>query len=245
MNPVLLFIRTLTILTMVLVAGLGAAGATPALSEPPAAVSQNEALTLSLWLRRAEQGGAEAQYTVGYMYATGKGAQLDYIEAGKWFRLAAAQDHPRAQWAMGLLYDNGWGVTKDKVEAFRWFRLAAEKGEPQAQTSLGAFYIEGFVVEQNTPEAIRWFRRAAVQGLIPAMIGLGAIYKERLGTAQDYPRALMWFYLAAQTLSANGMPSVEVQGQVDELVQRMTLQQIEEAARLEELCKGSNYTMCE
>ena len=113
---------------MVLAAGLGAAGAAPAISEPPAAVSQNEALTLSLWLRRAEQGGAEAQYTVGYMYATGKGAQLDYIEAGKWFRLAAAQDHPRAQWAIGLLYDNGWGVTKDKVEAFRWFRLAAEKG---------------------------------------------------------------------------------------------------------------------
>jgi TPR repeat protein len=229
---------------MTLVAGY-AAGAAPAGGESPDAVSPNEALTLNLWLGRAEQGAADAQFTVGYMYATGKGAQLDYTEAEKWFRLAAAQDHTRAQWAMGLLYDNGWGVARDRMEAFRWYLLAAEKGEPQAQTNVGAFYIEGLVVEQNAPEALKWFRRAAVQGGTRAMISLGQIYGEGLGVPQDRPRALMWMYFAAQTFTANGVPNSELQQSVDRLIQRMTLQQLEEAARIGELCEGSNYTMCE
>jgi len=221
------------------------ADAAPDPLEPPAAVSPNEALTLNLWLGRAEQGVAEAQYTVGYMYATGKGAERNYIEAEKWLRLAAAQDHAQAQWAMGLLYDNGWGVERDRVEAFRWYLLAAEKGEPQAKTNVGAFYIEGLVVERNAPEAIKWFRRAAVQGGTRAMISLGQIYGEGLGVPQDRARALMWIYFASQTFTASGMPNSDLQRSVDYLIQRMTLQQLEEAARIGELCERSNYTMCE
>jgi TPR repeat protein len=73
------------------------------------------------------------------MYATGKGAPLDYVEADKWLRLAAAQGHAKALWGVVLLYDNGWGVSTDQAEALRWYRLAAEKGEPQAQTNVGTF----------------------------------------------------------------------------------------------------------
>ena len=238
------FMRILTIAATVLAASHAALAAAPTTGDPPAA-SQNDALTLSLWLRRAEQGGAEAQFTVGYMYATGKGAPLDYSEAEKWFRLAAAQDHPRGLWAMGQLYENGWGVTRDRMEAFRWYRLAAEKGEPQSQTQVAAFYIEGLVIEQNVPEAITWFRRAAVQGWPRAMISLANIYAQGYGAARDYPRALMWMYLAAETLAANGTPNGAVQEQVDELARRMTYRDLEEATRLGELCEQSKYTMCE
>jgi len=240
-----LFIRCLTIAAMVLLAGGRALLAAPAPGEPPAVVVPSDALTLSLWLGRAEQGGAEAQYTVGTMYATGKGTQLDYIEAQKWFRLAAAQDHPRALWSMGLLYDNGWGVERNRVEAFRWYRLAAEKGEPQAQTNVGAFYIEGLVIGQDVPEAIVWFRRAALQGQVRAMISLAKIYGEGLGVAQDRPRALMWMFIAAQTFAANCMPNSDLQLQADQLARRMTFRELEEAARLGELCESSRYTMCE
>jgi TPR repeat protein len=239
------FVRILTIIAVMLVVGhtAGAADA-PAIGEPPA-ISQSDALTLNLWLGRAEQGGADAQFTVGYMYATGQGAQLDYAEAAKWFRRAAEQDHARAQLSMGMLYDNGWGVARDRMEAFRWYLLAAEKGEPQAQTNLGAFYIEGLVGEPNPTEAVKWFRRAAVQGSPRAMISLGSIYGEGLGVMQDYPRALMWMYFAMQTSAATGTPNGALQQAVDRLIQKMSLQQLEEAARLGELCKTSKYTMCE
>ena len=230
---------------MLLVVGHAANAAdTPTIGEPPA-ISPSDTLTLNLWLGRAEQGAAEAQFTVGYMYATGKGAQLDYNEAAKWFRLAAEQNHARAQLSIGMLYDNGWGVVRDRMEAFRWYLLAAEKGEPQAQTNLGAFYIEGLVGEPNPSEAIRWFRRAAVQGSPRAMISLGSIYAEGLGVMRDHPRALMWMFFALQTFNANGTPNAQLQLAVDRLIQGMSLQQLDEAARLGELCEQSKYTMCE
>ena len=128
----------------------GSVLAAPSGAQLPPTTAQSETLTLQLWLRRAEQGAADAQYTVGHMYATGAGAPQDYIEASKWFRLAAAQGHATALWAVGLIYDNGWGVPEDQAEALRWYLLAAEKGEAQAQTNLGYFYAEGLVVEKTS-----------------------------------------------------------------------------------------------
>ncbi len=39
----------------------------------------------------AEQGDADAQYTLGLMYELGQGVQQDYVQAYLWFNLAAAQ----------------------------------------------------------------------------------------------------------------------------------------------------------
>ncbi len=40
--------------------------------------------------RLAEAGDADAQYMLGYLYAMGDGVPQDYVEAHKWFNLAAA-----------------------------------------------------------------------------------------------------------------------------------------------------------
>jgi uncharacterized protein len=37
----------------------------------------------------ADQGNAEAQMKLGFMYVTGEGTPQDYVEALKWFRRAA------------------------------------------------------------------------------------------------------------------------------------------------------------
>jgi hypothetical protein len=47
----------------------------------------NEALK---WFRKgADQGNAEAQYSLGYMYASGQGVPQDYVLAHMWFNLAS------------------------------------------------------------------------------------------------------------------------------------------------------------
>lgn len=237
------FLRVLTIMIAVLPIAQRAIGA-PSSGRPPAGISQNDAATLQLWLPRAERGVAEAQYTVGYMYATGKGAPQDYIEAGKWLRLAAAQGHAKALWGVGLLYDNGWGVPVNQPEALRWYRLAAEKGEPQAQTNVGYFYAEGLVVEQNFEEAVRWYRLAARQGLAEGMIALGNFYEEGLGVAQD-PRALMWLNVAAQGLRADRIPRRELEQQVRALARKMTREQLAEAERIGRICAEMNFATCD
>ena len=39
----------------------------------------------------AEKGNASAQFSLGFMYEKGQGVPQDYVQAYKWFNLAAAQ----------------------------------------------------------------------------------------------------------------------------------------------------------
>ena len=41
--------------------------------------------------KKAEQGDADSQYILGFMYNNGQGVPQDHAEAVKWFRLAAEQ----------------------------------------------------------------------------------------------------------------------------------------------------------
>ena len=45
----------------------------------------------------AEQGDADAQFNLGFAYATGEGVPQDDAEAVRWFRLAAEQGNALAQ----------------------------------------------------------------------------------------------------------------------------------------------------
>jgi len=51
----------------------------------------------------AEKGHPEAQFLLGKAYHSGKGMEADLEEAEHWYRLAAAQHHPRALNNLGLL----------------------------------------------------------------------------------------------------------------------------------------------
>lgn len=48
-------------------------------------------------LTAAESGRVEALYDLGLLYSTGQGVSQDYIEAHKWFNLAAIRGVKRAE----------------------------------------------------------------------------------------------------------------------------------------------------
>ena len=57
------------------------------------------------WYRlAAEQGDADAQYSLGNMNAEGRGVARDDAEAVRWYRLAAEQGYARAQNRLGAMY---------------------------------------------------------------------------------------------------------------------------------------------
>lgn len=117
------------------------------------------------WFRMAaEQGHAEAQVELGYIYAEGQGVSQDHVEAVRWFRLAAEQGNADGQNSLGVRYDLGEGVARDHIMAMLWYLRAAEHGDPYAQVNIGLLYRDGHGVIQNEAEAIRWFRKAAEQG---------------------------------------------------------------------------------
>ena len=88
----------------------------------------------------AEQGNAEAQYSLGLMYSSGDGIPKDKVEAAKWYLKAAEQGDASAQMNLGYLYSSGDGIPKDETEGEKWYRKSAEQGNANAQYSLGLMY---------------------------------------------------------------------------------------------------------
>ena len=95
------------------------------------------ATSLKEFLPLAEQGNAVAQYKLGVMYENGRGVDVDYQEAVRWYELAAAQGHMHAQTNLGFIYGTGRGVKQNYQEALRLYRLAATQKDDVAQYSLG------------------------------------------------------------------------------------------------------------
>ena len=59
---------------------------------------------LKEWRPLAEQGNADAQNNLGFMYENGNGVLQDFAEAAKWYRLAAEQGLAWGQYNLGLMY---------------------------------------------------------------------------------------------------------------------------------------------
>ena len=84
------------------------------------------------WKPLAEQGDADAQYSLGVLYANSKGVLKDYKEAVKWYRKAAEQGDAGAQFNLGLKYAIGEGVLKDLSKAKYWIKKAYENPDASA-----------------------------------------------------------------------------------------------------------------
>ncbi len=101
----------------------------------------------------AEQGNAEAQHYLGFMYFKGLGVPEDDAEAMKWFRKAAEQGHAGAQHNLGFMYFKGRGVPQDYVQAHMWNNLAASRS-PLGEYRDISVKGRGFVAERMTPAQI-------------------------------------------------------------------------------------------
>jgi uncharacterized protein len=189
-NPSKFISHLLTLVACVLVATVGIS-----------CTSEGETKAL---IAKAEQGDAEAQSLLGYMYINGEGVLKDYKEAVKWIRKAAEQGYAEAQSNLGVMYANGRGVSQDYKEAVKWFRKAAEQGYARAQYNLGVRYANGLGVIKDDKEAVKWYRKAAEQGVADAQLNLGVMYSTGQGVPQDYVRAYAWGNVGSANGSDNG-----------------------------------------
>jgi hypothetical protein len=145
----------------------------------------------------AEQGNAESQSELAFMYSHGQGVPKDYAEALRWYRKAADQGDARGQNGIGFLYELGQGVSQDYAEALHWYRKAADQGYAKAQTNIGTIYYNGHGVPQDNAEAARWYRKAADQGYANAQYDLGYMCYHGYGVPQDRAEADRWYHRAS------------------------------------------------
>lgn len=123
--------------------------------------------------KKAEEGNAESQFSLGWIYMHGEGytgvsymrdVPKDPAKAFEWYQKAAAQGHADAQYNLGMLYKLGLGVKEDAGKAFIWLQKAAAQGNDIAQYYLGVMYADGTGVKRNLPRACAWLTLAAAQG---------------------------------------------------------------------------------
>ncbi|MBP5715359.1 MAG: SEL1-like repeat protein [Prevotella sp.] len=132
------------------------------------------------YLRKsASQGNIDAQFELGEAYFYGHGVGKDYLEALKWYNLAAAKGHTESTYSIGYIYYKGYHDKEGKrnpAEAMKWFRKVSD--DKRAQFLIGSMFRWGDGTHENIDSSMVWYLRAAGQDYAPAQKALGDIYYE-------------------------------------------------------------------
>ncbi|MDD2368756.1 MAG: tetratricopeptide repeat protein [Sulfuricurvum sp.] len=104
-----------------------------------------------MWREKAAGGNAEAQFTLGTLYAQGRGVDEDAIQAVVWWQKAAEAGNLQAQTQLAQAYWRGYGVEADKAKSRFWWLKAADKyraqvearGDSVAASILAVMYAKG------------------------------------------------------------------------------------------------------
>lgn len=108
----------------------GVAGQVKLFCEGGASLRKNPSLAFQNTLVAARAGYVPAQEVVGMMYATGKGVQQDYLEAGKWFLSAAENGEYRAAvHYAGDVRDGESPLRRNTELSARWAKYVADHPE--------------------------------------------------------------------------------------------------------------------
>jgi len=104
----------------------------------------------------AENGDPKAQYYIGLMSYSGKGAAQDNAEAIKWIKPAAEKGIADAQYLYALLLEGAHTGPAGKAEGVKWFTLASDQGHVDAQMKLVDRYLRGDGIRQDLVQAYAW-----------------------------------------------------------------------------------------
>ena len=174
----------------------GLAAAAPIRAAPPTVLERAELLLLQ---DAALGGDVAAQRQVAGRFAQGTGgADLDPVEALKYWAMAARADDPESICRLAQAVHLGRGVGQNDEKAAGLWRKAADLGHAEAQSSLGWCFAHGRGVATNFPLAVHWFRRAAEQGYADAQYFLAWHLENGVGTATNAADALTWYRRAAE-----------------------------------------------
>lgn len=144
--------------------------------------------------QKAEQGNPEAQYMIGWMYQTGKGADKNNDAAINWYGKAASTGHLSAQnnLCAAYLQDKNFG------DAAPWCEKAANQNHPRAQFLFAMMYYNGQGVAADKSKFASWMTRSAQQGYAASEYKLGIAYRDGIGVKTDMSEAKKYLERAAK-----------------------------------------------
>ena len=94
-------------------------------------------------LKRANEGGVDAQCQVAYAYFEGKGVKKDLKKSLQWFQKAAKAGSGWGNHMAGAMHETGKGTSKNAKKAMVYYKAAADTGNTSAAFNLAVLYETG------------------------------------------------------------------------------------------------------
>tara|TARA_B100000530_G_scaffold275675_1_gene188625 strand:- start:104 stop:901 length:798 start_codon:yes stop_codon:yes gene_type:complete len=208
----------------------------------------------------ADNGIAEAQNNLGFLYQNGLGVRRNYNTAIKWYQLAANQGLSEAEHNIGMLNYWGYGVSQDFNIARRWFSKSAEKGLGDSHYMIGLIFFKGEGTQVSTARASKHFTDAAKSGnanaqyMLAHMIVSGDTesgYKQSSERLSPFDFEIFSNKASNQLIAALALASLASkngQDSANQLVEFLKFQvdeeQISIAETLSQDCIATNYKNC-
>lgn len=99
----------------------------------------------------AKEGNSIACTDLGVLYKYGRGCDLNFNKARKWFLKGSLLGNDKANYALGYLYLKGFGnIKQDYPKAIKWFE---KSNYPMAKYWLGLCYYYGYGVQKDIKRA--------------------------------------------------------------------------------------------
>ena len=193
------------------------------------------------WKKLADQGAAEAQNNIGYLYEQGRGVRQSYARAIEWYKKAAEQDLAEAHHNLGMLAFQGYGMRQDYLAAKRHFTDAAGLDQEDSAYMLGLIYYQGHGVRKSPRRAKEFFLQAASLNSSNGQFMSAFMFQAGEGHPEDKAepvKAFIWAHVAQR----NGYNDAESvlsfsRMQITDTVQKKALE-------LVSTCIESNYARC-
>ena len=141
----------------------------------------------------AEQGDADSQNNVGWMYENGFGIGTNQELAISWYERAAAQGNTTARINLRDIYNNVAALRDinkiSDAKAEEYFRKAINLGNETAKLNLGSFYFN----QERYNDAFPLLLAAAEAGNANDLNTIGYMYANGYGIAKDINKALTYY----------------------------------------------------
>ncbi len=111
----------------------------------------------------ANGGNAQAQYTLGTMYESGRGVEQNLTTAVSWYKKSAAQNYKAAKNRLVYLDVKQKGLKDAPKPWLDSLTTDARNGDGESLMLLGIMYGEGTGVKQNFNESIKLLKQAKIK----------------------------------------------------------------------------------
>jgi TPR repeat protein len=169
-----------------------------------------------------------ARRQVAQFFMDRDNALYNFDEAYRWFEMAAEEGDIDAQLTLADLHIDGRHTGKNPLLAMKWYGRAAAKLNPYAQYSLGVIYLQGEekIIKPDYNQAVMWIEKSACGQFAAAQGLLGRLYYNGKGVPQNNALAYAWW------MQANQNPNPTVQAEINQVIKKMSVDEMEQAVKL-------------